>query len=263
MVEAAPLPTPVFREGHAVVDGVRIRYMEAGQGHPVVIVDDITRGPSKLKDALARKYRVIAFELPGPVGPSDNAKDLANTMARAAALAAPGGYTLVGGSFGANVALWQTLQSPDMVQALVLISPTAVLPAGGPQPDTPEATARRLFAHPEAQPAHVSDDPATAAKDRELVRRIMAAGPDAEAESRLGEIQCATLVLFGQKDKLVSPEAARVYRERILNSNISFVYDAGHMIEAERPEALINAVADYVENRETFIVGRHTGVVNP
>ena len=39
------------------------------------------------------------------------------------------------------------------------------------------------------------------------------------------------LVLFGSEDKMVAPEAARIYRERIPNSNIAFVYDAGHLIE--------------------------------
>ena len=41
------------------------------------------------------------------------------------------------------------------------------------------------------------------------------------------------------------------------------VYDAGHVIVAERPEALINAVSDYVERRETFIVGRQSSIFNP
>ena len=70
-------------------------------------------------------------------------------------------------------------------------------------------------------------------------------------------------MVFGLNDQLVAPEAARVYKEKIPNSNHSIVYDAGHAIAAERPEALINAVADYVEHRETFIVGRQTGVINP
>jgi len=37
----------------------------------------------------------------------------------------------------------------------------------------------------------------------------------------------------------------------------------GHLIEAERPEALVNAVLDYVERRESFIVGRRSGIINP
>jgi hypothetical protein len=44
---------------------------------------------------------------------------------------------------------------------------------------------------------------------------------------------------------------------------VSFVYDAGHDIMANRPEALIGLVRDYVERREAFVVGRASGVVIP
>ena len=37
----------------------------------------------------------------------------------------------------------------------------------------------------------------------------------------------------------------------------------GHLIVADRPEALINTVVDYVERRETFVVSRQSGVINP
>ena len=130
-------------------------------------------------------------------------------------------------------------------------------------PDVAEDTAKRLFAHPEKARGFAPLDPAIEAKEQALVRRLTGGMHDAEAERRLGEIPCATLVLFGSEDKIVAPEAARTYRARIPNSNIAFVYDAGHLIEAERPEALVNAVSDYVELRETFIVGRQTGIINP
>src|SRR5437660_5154188 len=44
---------------------------------------------------------------------SQSVQELANTVAQAAAQVVPEHYTLIGTSFGANVALWQTLQSPD------------------------------------------------------------------------------------------------------------------------------------------------------
>jgi hypothetical protein len=62
---------------------------------------------------------------------------------------------------------------------------------------------------------------------------------------------------------MVASEAAHVYWEKIPNCNVSLVYDAGHIIVAERPEALINVVADYVERRETFIVGHQNSMINP
>ncbi len=271
MTQAGQRLTAAGKEDYVEVDGFRIRLWEAGPPRPagaVVMLEGMTWGLSMLRDALAQKYRVIALELPGFGGSPANTRsrsvqELANTMAQAAAQVVPETYTLIGTSFGAHVALWQTLQSPAKVEALVLIAPTALLPAAGPLAGTPADTAKRLFAHPEKARGFASVDPAIVAKEQALVQRLTGGRHDAEAERRLGEIPCATLVLFGSEDKMVAPEAARIYRARIPNSNIAFVYDAGHLIEAERPEALVNAVSDYVELRETFIVGRQTGIINP
>jgi hypothetical protein len=40
-------------------------------------------------------------------------------------------------------------------------------------------------------------------------------------------------------------------------------YDAGHAAAAERPEALTNAIIDFLDWGETFIVSRRYGRVNP
>lgn len=271
MTQAAPQLTVAWQEEYVEVDGFRIRYWEAGPTAPVgtvVMLEAMTWGLYRLRNALAQTYRVVALELPGfgasPVNTRSQAvQELAGTASRACARVVPDNLTLIGTSFSANVALWQTLQAPDSVEALVLIGPTALLPAPAPLADTPEDMARQVCAHPEKAQGLAAVDPAVFAKERALVQRLTSGGHDAAAERRLGEIACATLVLFGTEDKLVAPEAARLYRAHIANSNIAFVYDAGHLIEAERPEALINAVSDYVERRETFIVGRQSGIINP
>jgi pimeloyl-ACP methyl ester carboxylesterase len=271
MTQAGQRLTVAGKEDSIEVDGFRIRSWEAGPPRPagtVVMLAGMTWGLSRLRNALAQKLRVVALELPGcgesPTNTrSRSVQELANTMAQAAAQVVPEDHTLIGTSFGAHVALWQTLQSPATVEALVLIAPTALLPMPGPLAGTPEGTVMRLFAHPDRARGLVSIDPVIVAKEQALVQRLTGGAHDAEAEHRLAEIACATLVLFGSEDKLVAPEAARIYRACIPNSNIAFVYDAGHLIEAERPEALVNAVSDYVELRETFIVGRQTGIINP
>jgi pimeloyl-ACP methyl ester carboxylesterase len=271
MTQAGQRPTAAFKEDRVEADGFRLRYWTSGPSQPVgvvVMLEGITWGLSKLRDALAQTYRVIVLELPGfgesPVNTrSQSVQELAHTVALAVAKVVPENYTLIGTSFGANVALWQTLLSPDQVEALVLIAPTTLLPMASPLADTPEEMTKRLLAHPEKAQSLPSLDAAVVAKEQALVQRLTSGVHDTEAERRLGEIPCATLVIFGSEDKLVAPEAPRIYRERIPNSNLAFVYDAGHFIEAERPEALVNAVADYVALRETFIVGRHTGIINP
>ena len=264
MLQAARELTASFKEGQVEADGFGIRYMEAGQGNPVVILDSVTWGLFNLHNALAQRYRVVALEVPGfgssPANTkSQSAKELANTMAHAAASLVPGEYTLIGTSFGANVALWQALLATDKVEALILISPTAILPNGETLTGAPE----QLLAHPENGQALPAVDRAIFDQELALVHRLKGAVHDSQAESGLGEVQCSTLVVFGLEDRLVAPQAASLYREKIPVCNVSIVYDAGHAIIAERPEALINAVSDYVEHRETFIVGRQNQVINP
>ena len=198
------------------------------------------------------------LELPGfglsPINnESSSAKELANVVAQATEKMIPEKFTLIGRSFSANVALWLALQAPEQVEALVLISPTALHPS---------EMANQLLAHPESSPG-LPILPDILAKEQELIRRFGGGTHDAEVEGRLNQIQCPALVLFGSQDQLVSTSAASTYRREIPNCNVSIVYDTGHLIEAERPEALVKAVVDYVERRETFVVSRDSGVISP
>ena len=96
-----------------------------------------------------------------------------------------------------------------------------------------------------------------------MVQRIQGASPDTELEDKLGQVQTQTLVVFGTADKVVPPAMGRTYRERMPNCHFVMVYDAGHEVATERPEALSNTIADFLDLRETFIVSRRDGRINP
>jgi pimeloyl-ACP methyl ester carboxylesterase len=120
-----------------------------------------------------------------------------------------------------------------------------------------------MLAHPENAPARPLVDPANVAKGMALVQRLKGASRDTELEGKLGEVQTQTLVVFGTADKVVQPAMGRIYRERMPNCQYVMVYDAGHAVAAERPEALINTVTDFLDLRETFIVSRRDSRINP
>ena len=252
-----------FQEKEVEADGFKLRYWEAGQGRPVVMLDSTGWRGTILHDALAEKYHVFSLELPGTGDSPENCESkshgkLAATSAKAAAALMTEPYTLIGTSFGANVAIWQAVQNPDQVEALILVSPTAIQPQEAPAGATAEDVHRLMFAHGENADKYPVLAPEVFAKESELARRL-GSGP----ESKLGEIHCPTLAVFGQEDRLVSSEAARVYQEKIPNCNIALVYDAGHCIIGDRPEALLNTIIDYAEHWETFIIGHQTGLINP
>jgi pimeloyl-ACP methyl ester carboxylesterase len=211
-----------FVERLVQVDSVGIRYLEAGQGSPVVILhgaEGLTQSP--LHRLLAQHFRVIALEIPAfdrsPVdGRSSSMRNVARTLARAAAAVGVDHYVLVSIAASAPIALWQAIEATEGVDALILISPTA---------------------------SGFTSDP--------------------ELERRLGEMQVPTLILIGTNDTTIPPETGRLYVERLPNCYYTLVYDAGQAIAAERPEALLAAVCDFVERRGAFIVERNSTAVNP
>ena len=72
-----------------------------------------------------------------------------------------------------------------------------------------------------------------------------------------------TLVVFGTADAMIPPEMGRIYREKMPNCNYVLVYDAGHEVGAERPEAFVSLVSDFLERREAFIVTREELAAEP
>jgi len=92
-----------------------------------------------------------------------------------------------------------------------------------------------------------SGGPGKRAKEMALVQRIQGASRDTELEDKLGQVQTQTLVVFGTADKVVPPAMGRTYRERMPNCHFVMVYDAGHAVATERPEALSNTIADFLD----------------
>jgi pimeloyl-ACP methyl ester carboxylesterase len=263
-------PGAAFREGFVEADGFRIRYMEAGQGTALIHLHGaggmrLTRG----HDLLSRSFRVIAFEMPGFGESAENTRtdtmaELAGTMAQAISVLGIDRFNLLGTSFGGKVALWLAAQYGDRVQGLVLEAPAAIRPAGMQPPSgTPEEIARRIYAHPERMAPIPAPDPVVAARTRALVMRLRGPDRDAALEARMRELTTPTLVLFGTLDFVLPPELGRNYKALIPNCHLAFVYDAGHAISTERPEAFAEITADFLERHEAFVINRTETVIHP
>ena len=260
----------MFEERYVEADGFRIRYMEAGEGPPLVHL----HGAGGLRltpahDLLSRQFRVIAFEMPGFGSSAENTRtqsmpEFATTMSRAVENLGISSFDLMGTSFGGKAALWLAVQQPQRVTALVLEAPAAIRPERTHPPSgTPEEIARRLYAHPERVGPLPQPDPAIQEKHRRLVTRLAGPPRDADLERRLPDLAVPTLVLFGTLDAVIPPELGRLYKELIPNSHLVFVYDAGHAISTERPEAFTEVVADFLERHEAFVISRTETVIHP
>jgi pimeloyl-ACP methyl ester carboxylesterase len=264
------MPGAAFSEDHVEVDGFRMRYMEAGHGAPLIHL----HGAGGLRltpghDLLSRQCHVIVFEMPGFGQSPENTRtqnmpELASTMGRAIEKLGIDGFNLMGTSFGGKTALWLALQQRERVLALVLEAPAAIRPQGAAPPSgSPEEMARRLYAHPERVPAVPPPDPALQAKTQALVRRLRGPDRDTDLERQLAGLATPTLVLFGTVDRVIPPDMGHIYKELMPNCHLVFVYDAGHAISTDRPEAFSEVVVDFLERHEAFVISRTPTVIHP
>lgn len=255
-----------WREDCVEVDSFRIRYLEAGAGSTLVVL----HGAGGLRqsvayDLLAEQRRVLLFETPGFGTSAVNTRSaslqaLGETMAQASEALAPGGFALLGHSFGGKLALWLALQRAEAVQALVLSAPAAIWPDG--------LTMEKIrslpgYAHPERQPAGPRTDPAVEAKQDALVSRLIGPPRDAELESQLPGLTIPTLVLWGTEDAVIPPETGRLYRGLLPRSHLIYVYDAGHRLDADRPEAFTSVVRDFLNRQDGFLVRAESSLIHP
>jgi pimeloyl-ACP methyl ester carboxylesterase len=90
------------------------------------------------------------------------------------------------------------------------------------------------------------------------------AGPLAgDAEACLGDIKAPTLILVGTRDDAATEAAGRLCADRISESYPMLVYDAGSAMASERPAALFEAVADFLERGGRFVLERQASVISP
>ncbi len=259
-----------FTEGFVEADGFRIRYMQAGEGTPLVHLHGAGgMRMTRAHDLLSEHHRVIVFEMPGFGASAENTRtqtlgELAATMASAVSALGVDRFNLMATSFGGRVALWLALQHPDRVQALILEAPAAIRPAGQRPPSgTPEQIAQLIFAHPERLGPLPAVDPAVQERQRALTGRLRGPDRDAELEAQMKELTTPTLVVFGTLDRVIPPDLGRIYKTLLPNCHLVFVYDAGHELSTDRPEAFAEVAGDFLERHEAFVISRSETVIHP
>jgi pimeloyl-ACP methyl ester carboxylesterase len=247
----------VFTRGTVEADGFAIRYLEAGQGDPLILLpggDGVQH--SYAQDALARDRRLIQFAFPGygdvPNDRTRSAREMAETIAAAIAALDISTYALHGTSLGSRVALWLAVLHPDRVTRLVMESPAAFR---GQRPNPMELSETQVAAalnkHPERvtwkkriQPnGHVA----------ELFSRLFGPSFDDELAARAAKLETPVLVLFGIDDGLASYEEGRAYKRIIPNCALAIFHDTAHDIQGDQPQAHAQLVGDFLDRGIDFV----------
>jgi pimeloyl-ACP methyl ester carboxylesterase len=208
--------------------------------------------------ALARRYQVIAIDLPGFGNSSKgNHHYTPDNLARAldAALKAPARFTLVGHSMGAGVAIAYAAAHPERVSRLVLVDAAGVLhrsvyieylalkglerAIGADSPLFP-AISRAIHRRAESWP----DDDALAIERAGVRRRLLGGEPAAIAavsmtgwdfSEELRAIRAPTLVVWGARDRIAPPRTGQALASAIPQARLVVLDAVAHAPQIEAP----------------------------
>lgn len=242
-----------YHEGGVSVDGRQLRFVEAGDGEPLVwLHGGGGLVPSAGTDLLTESFRVLAIELPG-FGSSwrtDSARtfdELSEEVAAGIQALGLSRYLLHGTSFGGATALHLALIHPDRIERLILESPAAFRPPGWTPPDM-ETVRRGLFRHPELA-RRVQIDPEMQRRERALVGRLSLTVDREALAARLRDLHVPTLVMFGEADTLTPPDLSRMYCDNATDCGCVVIPDAAHAISSDQPEMYATAVRGFALGR--------------
>ena len=254
--------------------GAKIYWDEQGQGTPVLLIMGLGY-PSQMwhrtRPLLAERYRTIALDNRG-VGRSDVPPGpypiLVMAEDAAAVLDAAGidSAHVYGISMGGMIAQEFALQFPHRVRSLIL----GCTAAGGPTAvrAEPEVTqllmSRGQMTPDEAAEASIpfiydSGTPRARIDEDLAVRRDWFPRPEAyinqlmgilawEAYSRLDRIEAPTLVIHGERDRLVPPGNGQLIAARIPNAKLVLIPHAGHIFPTDQPEAAHRPVLEFLNS---------------
>jgi pimeloyl-ACP methyl ester carboxylesterase len=246
-----------------VVQNLLVNYRMTGSGKLVLLLHgwgDSSKGLSQLHDALAKRYRVVALDLPGFGGTQalaavwdlDNYAAFVDAFLEKLELQAP--YAVIGHSNGGALAIRAIALKQLKPQKLVLIAASGVR-------DTDKA--RRLLLKAIAKTGNVATIWLPEHKRQKLRKHLYGvAGSDALVTPQLKEtfkktvrqdvqadaklITLPTLLIYAAEDKAVPLAYGQRFHALIKDSTMCVVADAGHFVHLDQPAVVLKATEEFL-----------------
>ncbi|MCC2096651.1 MAG: alpha/beta hydrolase [Hyphomicrobiales bacterium] len=215
-------------------------------------------------DTLAQTRKVVAPSLPGfPGGASAASLDqlMEYILASCDVLEAAEclDADIVGASFGATMAAEIAAFWPDNVKKLVLIAPFGIYDEASPVADIfaqkPGGMAGVLSEKPDALNAWLAAPDGVDPSEWEIetlyanmaTANLLWPLGDTRIRQRLWRITAPSLVLWGEKDRVMAPSYGKLFQSSIgKNAKSKIVKKAGHMSEFDEPAAVAKAVTTFL-----------------
>jgi pimeloyl-ACP methyl ester carboxylesterase len=247
------------------IAGVNLEIEERGEGPPLLFLHagEGLAPERPWLDQLAAKYRVIApshagfgrSALPDWVGSVD---DLAYLYLDLAAALDLRDAVLVGACFGGWIAAEMAVRDTRRFARLVLVDPVGIKVGGVTEREIADMHAigrpafmQRAWADPARGEIDMTKLPETElaaiARGREslLVFGWKPYMHNPRLKHWLHRIDLPTLLLWGERDGIVTPAYGERWRELVPGARMEIIADAGHYPHWERPEEFVRRLAAF------------------
>ena len=256
-----------------MLDAARLlhRLVHGSSGPPVLLLHGLgSRAADWMPQiqVLAPHYRVLAVDLPGhgasPLPPGSlTIEAMADAAAAVAAAVCTAPAHVVGLSLGACVAIRLALQAPEHVRSLTLVSPFARVSAGGPadlvriarrllllgtapMPTLAAHVARGLFPWPDQRALYDAAAASLAATSRRGYAAALRALARFDARGQLAAIRRPTLVVAGDRDRVVPLGAKLRVASAIPGAQMVVVPASGHATPYDQPAAFNRVLLEFL-----------------
>jgi len=232
-------------------------------------------------------HGAVALDLPGfgrasrlhrdrPILPQIDSV-VASALELVAADAPDGRVLLAGNSLGGCAALRAAQRASSPLAGIVPIAPAGLDLAGwisaiegawavqtvlrSPLP-VPELVVRGMLgrtyrqlasAHPADLDAEVVASFTRHVSTKRDVVRLLGTGqrlrPEIRAPFQLGWIKCPVMVIWGERDRMVSPSGAQRILDEVPSSRLELIEDCGHCPQVERPARVHDLIAAFTAGR--------------
>jgi pimeloyl-ACP methyl ester carboxylesterase len=266
------------RRGEAqtlTVGGVALEVFSGGQGAPLLVLHDCEYLNARYPflEALAGSFSVLAPSHPG-FGDSelpqdfDTVDDLAYFYLDLLRSLPAGPVHLVGLGLGGWIAAEMAVRCTHDIDRLVLVDAVGIKVSDRTDRDVADT----FVVGPRELLGLAWHDPAAGERQMKLpglgslaeaelvtlLRNRQSAAlftwkpfmHDPKLRRRLARIDRPTLVLWGERDRIVRPEYGRAYARLIPGARFQTIPAAGHYPHLERPEAFVAAVAAFLAMKD-------------
>ena len=251
--------------GRITVNGIELEVLRRGSGPPLVLLHGFnTVSPTApFLDRLGRHAEIIAPSSPG-FGNSprpadfDTIYDLVHLYLALLDELPHEKVTLLGLSFGGWLAAEIAVACRHRLDRLILVDPVGIKLGDRESRDIldifnthPDEVRRRSWHDAGSAPDFdaMSDEALIVhARNRDALC-LYAWHPclyNPQLKQWLGRISAPTLVLWGERDGIVTPDYGRAYAKLIRGAEFALIENAGHHPEQEQPERFVQAVMGFL-----------------